>query len=143
MLFGTLNYSSQRGARIGGDLEWLTSSLTATASADGSPFIEYAPGFPAISVPLGMAYFADVNPDFSVALPVVLNDANQFVFSGSGTPLPVLAVDPRTGLIAGHYVHPGTRVRTQIRGIVNQSANTAAGVILGRPRGGFSVGPSR
>ena len=143
LLFGTLSYSSQRGARIGGDLQWVAATLDATVPADGAPFIEYAPGFPAISVPLGTAYFTDVNPDHSVTLPVILNDVNQFVFSGAATPLPVLAVDPRTGLIAGHYVHPGTGTRTQIRGVVNQSTNTAAGVILARPRGGFSVGPSR
>ncbi len=140
-LSGTLQTILQRGRRISGNLLWQTSALTAQIVTDGAPFFNYAPRLPAISLQIGTAYFTDVNPDHSVTLPVSLNTRNQFVFTGPSGP--TLTVDALTGLIFGSYTHPGTGLRTQIRGIVNQSTNTAAGVILGQPRGGFSVGPSR
>jgi hypothetical protein len=138
---GDLSYSAQRGKRLGGELYWATTAGETVLNPDGAPYRAPAPGSPAISLKNGDATFADVNAAFSVTMPTRLAASNTFVFAQPGEALPALLVDPATGLVSGSFVHPDSKKRVQIRGIVNQLTNSALGVILGDSVGGMSIQP--
>ena len=136
---GALNYRTEQGRQIDGELNWVSDGFTGPVSAGGAPYKAPAIGTSAIVLPLGMATFTDANPSDTLTMSVRLNSKNAFVFPAPGNALPVLSVDPLTGFFHGSYIHPATHKNTIIRGVVNQLTNSAGGVISGKTPGGITI----
>ncbi len=136
---GMLNYQTQTGRQIDGELSWVSDSFTGPVNAEGAPYKAPAIGTSAIVLPLGMARFTDANPSDTLTMSVRLNSQNAFVFPAPSNALPVLSVDALTGFFHGSYIHPATNKTTIIRGVVNQRTNSAAGVISGKTSGGITI----
>jgi hypothetical protein len=140
-LVGAMNYVSQRGRRINGNLHWFSGSIDEQTSAEGAPFSAPRPGSPVFLLPNGEGIFIHRAPSPTFFTGATLSPLNKFVFSTPGIAAPVLVVDPKTGLVTGSYTHPETRKRVKLHGVVNQLTNTATGIITGESPGGFTVGP--
>jgi hypothetical protein len=136
---GALNYTSQRAPRIAGEVRWVGENLDSTNPAEAAPYRIPRMGFSAIFLSAGEATFVDKNASLNFTTPVALNNANRFIFSTPGTALPSMIVSPKNGLVSGSYIHSESGKRVQVRGVVNQSTNSAAGISLNDAPGGFTI----
>ena len=75
-IVGSLTYASQRGRRISGDLNWMSSSLTTALSANGSPYTVPREGVAAIPLTSGEPRFFDPKPEHDITTAARLNSLN-------------------------------------------------------------------
>jgi hypothetical protein len=110
--------------------------FTNEAPALGSRYVAPLKGVAALGGSNGVTLFAQGNLSAPMTNDIALSSANKFVITSTNTSRLALSLTTSSGLIGGSFVHPDTRKKSAIKGVILQKQSMGGGFFMGTNQSG-------
>jgi cyclophilin family peptidyl-prolyl cis-trans isomerase len=144
-ILGWAQFETNRAGSFSGPLYWFEpmdltnhyygSGFTNTVLLRGSRYVPPGAGERVLNWTNGTMVLQGGNLPAPLTVRVALGLDHTFMTFGSPIPL-MLAVDPKTGQVSGHFQHPVTLVDTPLQGMVVQGFGVGGGLYYGTSQTG-------
>lgn len=148
---GTMTFRATGMSDLDGGIVWkkaarpadplYAAGFTAALPVVGSRYAAPAPGRraldPAAPSLAATAALGDGNLSEPISVGTVVTAANRIVMSTPGAPNLSAAINPANGVVAGVFLHPGSKRARAVRGAVLQKQNAAFGFFPGVDESGY------